>query len=154
MKRMTQRKWVFILPLAILLAILFTACSPAVPVTFTTITQQNEGTKVTIAGDLSLPSSTQYSFDNDTWLVELCEPGGTRCINIAIEQVAYGRSSQPNRMLSLGYEYEASDLVVFLNDGTQVGNGAAVIVTGWLGITSDGRAYLNPVTRIESHSTK
>ena len=122
---------------------------PPLEVTFATIGGQQEGTKVAIEGILHLPASTSYSPEDRTNRIELLDFDSTEGIDIYIVEVKYGKTFEPNRMASLPTSYETDDFVVWLDDGTSLGDGEAVRVTGWLGIGEGGKAYINPVTKIE-----
>jgi hypothetical protein len=142
------------LPLSI--AALAAACAsgPAIRVTYETLGQQPDGTNVTIEGDLGLCS--EFEPGNDISCVELNDPGSDNQANhdattatVWITHLASGTDAQPNRMKPLGPMYEASDLVVWLDDGTPVGYGDRVTVTGTLRYTEKGSPYIYPVTIIE-----
>jgi hypothetical protein len=130
------------------------SANEAVEVTFENITQHEEGTLVAIEGELNLPSFTTTYFDPyTTTCLELCDFDSIlQSIDIYIIGVEAGKTSEPNRMAYLPISYEYEDLVVWLDDGTAVGDGAAVHITGWLGINDNGDAYINPVEKIEASS--
>ena len=52
-------------------------------------------------------------------------------------------------MKPLGIFYDKDKLVVWLNNGTQVGFGARVEITGTLHFTEKDVPYINRVTKIE-----
>ncbi len=140
--------------LSLMIAVLAAACGaePAVQVTFETLRQYPDGTTVTIEGHLGLVDSFEHG--NDISCVSLRDPeagpnsSGETTVRVWIRHY-YGTDSQPNRMEPLGPMYEASDLVVWLNDGTAVGYGDRVKVTGTLRYTEAGNPYIYPVTRID-----
>jgi hypothetical protein len=123
---------------------------PPVDVTFDTIAQQKEDTLVMIRGELSLPLSSTYSADDRTNNIYLQEVDGTRYINIFIVNVEYGKTMQPSHMAPLPEPYTSENLVVWTKDGKPLGAGDVAIITGWLGVTQDGEAYLHPVKYIEA----
>ena len=141
--------------LAMMIAALAAGCGtePAVQVTFETLRQYHSGTTVTIEGNLGLVPS--FEPGNDISAVSLRDPnagpdsGDETTLWVWIRHRKHGTESQPNRMEPLGPMYEASDLVVWRDDGTALGYGDRVKITGRLRYTEGGSPYIYPVTRIE-----
>jgi hypothetical protein len=142
----------FWLPILILLpGLIACAQKPPTPVAFTNISQYKSGTRVTIAGYLDLYSSFEVSSGTscvrlrDTPIANKISNG----ISVWIRNRDYGKDGQPNRIKPLGILYTKDSLVVWLNDGTQVGYGAKVEITGTLHFTDKDIPYINNVTKIE-----
>jgi hypothetical protein len=130
-----------------LLGLIACAQKPPTQVTFTNIGQYKSGTQVTISGYLDLYSSFELS--NNSSCVRLRDAANQNGISVWIRNRDYGKDEQPNRMKPLGVLYKKDSLVVWLNDGTQVGFGASVEVTGTLHFTDKDVPYINRVTKIE-----
>jgi hypothetical protein len=137
----------WLLILILLLGCIACAEKPPTPVTFTNISQYKSGTQVTISGYLDLYSSFELS--NNSSCVRLRDAANQNGISVWIRNRDYGKDGQPNRMKPLGVLYKKDSLVVWLNDGTQVGFGARVEITGTLRFTDQDVPYINRVTKIE-----
>ena len=141
---------IYLYTFPILLILLFSSsCAekPAVMITFETINQYKDGTNITLEGYLDLYSS--FKTESNTSCVRLRDIKSESGISVWIQHRDYGKDSEPNRMKPLLLLYKKSDLVVWLNNGTQVGFGARVKITGKLRFTKNGEPYINRVIKIE-----
>lgn len=101
---------------------------PVVAVTFDTIGQYPEERRVTLDGRLRLPSRLQCDDDCGVYLVDPGNPESE--IPLFIDVAEYSRTAAPNQMERLSYLYKTEDFRVHLDDGSWVGDGALVRVTG------------------------
>jgi hypothetical protein len=125
----------------LLILILLAACveTPPEVITFTDVMQFKDGTRVKITGYLDLHGSYKTDLVSYSSCVRLRDVTDEHDVSVWIRHRDYGKDSEPNRMEPLGPLY----------DGTQVGFGERVTITGTLWFTDDGYPYINKVTKIE-----
>lgn len=125
------------------------SCSapPPVAVTFATLGEHPDGTRVILSGDLGLVP--RFEAGNDLSCVSLRDPDGTATVRAWIRHRDPGMESQPNRMEALGPMYGPDDLLVWRADGSAARIGDRITVTATLRYTDAGSPYLYPVTLIE-----
>ncbi len=98
---------------------------------------------------MNLPSSTSFWSEPGVYRLSLLKWNPYQIVDVIIEKVEYGKTSQPNRMKGFGLRYSSSDLLVWLEDGTPIGDDTPVRITGWLGVSGSGERFINTVQKIE-----
>ncbi len=119
---------------------------PPIPVTFDTVGQYPVGRRVVIEGVLRMPGQTACG---ETCFVLLGEPADPeRTLPIFIDVPASGEPG-PNQMPSLPDDLPPADFRVICADGTPVGDGAALRLTGVVCRTTAGSPCVDQIELIE-----
>ena len=122
---------------------------PPVEVNFITISQYPDQRHVIIEGYLDLPSRVYCDTDCGIRLVDYTNPGSDIPIFITVPD--YGETVRPNQMERLSITYEMDDFRVHLENGTVVGDGAAVRLTGTICHTVESNSLcIDGITHIEA----
>lgn len=125
-----------------------TPIPPPAAVDFNTIYQYSKGQRVIIQGYLDLPGSTYCGDECGVFLEDPADRG--RQITIFISAPAEGSTPTPNQMDRLQDQYQAADFKVRTNDGSYVGEGALVRVTGSICETTGGELCVSKIVKIEA----
>lgn len=119
---------------------------PAV-VDFDTLYEQAIWDKVVIIGYLDLPGGTLCDTDCGVFLEDPRDRGDQ--ISVFLDIPPEGGTPAPNQMARLPDPYLPSDFQVRLDDGSYIGEGALVKLTGWVCETTEGEICVSNIVRIE-----
>jgi uncharacterized RDD family membrane protein YckC len=116
-------------------------------VDFDSLHGQATGAKVEILGYLDLPGSTLCDTDCGIFLEDPRDRSNQ--ISVFLDIPPSGGTPAPNQMARLPDSYQSSDFQVCLDDGSFVGEGALVNLTGRVCETTGGDICIGDIVRIE-----
>lgn len=119
---------------------------PPVPVTFATLGRREEGDWITLKGYLDLPGSVHCDDDCGVRLTD--SSGGDEAVWIFID-VASSGAPAPNQMDRLPPFYKTADFKVRVNDGSIVGDGDRVQITGAVVRCTSGALCIDDIAVVE-----
>jgi hypothetical protein len=124
-----------------------TATPLPVEVTFDTIGDYPEGTRVTMTGVLALFKSTHCGYECGLLFAEYIN--SPKKVTIFVRVAKAGVEPEPNQMKALPESFEKWDIRVRLNDGDYAFIDQRITITGRIARTTTGEPAISDITRIE-----